>query len=130
MREFVCYIVDEAADQRDRLTAEVENVRRQVRSSPITPLIVARIEHKAVGKGFSITSSPATLYDIAKQILLGKRKGNTIQGRFKAVPPKAPPPAQGGGRQPLHLIQYQNPFEEIEKLANRIRAQERIPGRC
>ena len=53
MREFVCYIVDEAADQLDRLTltvAEVEDARRQTRSSPITPLIVALIEQKALGK--------------------------------------------------------------------------------
>ena len=75
MREFACYIVDEGTDHRDRLTltaAEVEDARRQARSNPITPLIVARIEQKAMGKGFSITSSPATLYDIAKQILLGR----------------------------------------------------------
>jgi hypothetical protein len=131
MREFVCYMVDETADQRDRLTLtteEVEDARRRARSSPITPLIVALIERKTLEKGFSITSPLATLYGIAKSILLGKRKGSAIQGHFEAVQPTAsPPPAQGSGRQPLHLIQYSNPIEEIETLTDRIRSRERIP---
>jgi hypothetical protein len=65
-------------------TEELQQIFNRAGRTPVTPLIVRKIEERASREGYLLTSSRQDLYQVAKEVLLSSARPLSLLGRVMA----------------------------------------------